>query len=313
MNTDFDLWGMQIDTAGEDSFSFCKKNGYIGVGWMLEKGVDKRGRIKEIYEGERGKFHTGAKSLIKRVSVGDFVWLKDSNDYYLAKVTSDWKQKPKGEQPWTTHDIGFYRDANWRETNIDESAVPGFVIRYFAGRPGTMKKLRTGVNIYSKRYTVHLFNHGEPSDGEGIEKMSKKVANSIDPSNTSLLDVFGPRELEDIVLVYLQSQGWRVITSSRPKARNLVECTLHRHSDTERETAYVQVKSGGGKVDVEDYYKLISDDTKVFIHQRDELKIGEEDMEYISPSDLLEYLGENIFEFDSMTIHKLAFALGIRE
>lgn len=313
MDVDFNLWGMQIDTAGKEPFSFCRNNGYIGIGWMLEEHVGERDQIREVYQEKHGKFHTGAKSLIKRVSVGDFVWLKNSDGYYLAKVTSEWKQKSKGEEPWTTHDIGFYRNADWRETQVDESAVPGFVIRYFAGRPGTMKRLSTGVNSHSKRYSLHLFNRGEPSELEDIEQVGQEVASAIEPNNTSLLDIFGPREVEDIVLVYLQSMGWRLIPSSRPKARNLVECTLHRHTDSGRETAYVQVKSGGGTINVEDYHRLVSESTRVFLHQRGEIEIDEGRLRYIPPSDLLEYLAKNIFEFDSMTIHKLAFALGIRE
>jgi hypothetical protein len=313
MDADFDVWGMHINTDGQDPFLFCKEKDYLGVGWMLDEDVNERNRIQEIYESEHGEFHTGAKSLIERVSGGDFVWIHESGGYYLAKVTSDWKQKSKGKEPWTTHDIGFYREADWRSTPIDESAVPGFVIRYFAGRPGTMKKMRTGVNKHSKQYIQELHDQGEPDEKTDLEQIGREVADEMEPTNEYLLNMLGPRELEDVVLVYLQSDDWRLIKSSRPKARGLVECTLHRHSGGERETAYVQVKSGEGSVEMEDYHNLATDTTRVFIHQKNSLVSDKETIEYISPADLLEYIGESILEFDSMTIHKLAFALGIRQ
>lgn len=275
------IWGLKIQPnsaeEGTTPYEFCKNQSppIIGTGWGLSERYDS---VEAALECHKSKGHTDQhgnvrfpiRAMLREVSVGDYIWVNEGSEYALCQVRSDWKQHPvnkhEGDE-WTRNDIHNYRLADWEV--IEPALVPGYVKRYFsAPRIPTMARPTGGKSESAKRYVGELFNDA-PSEVTDIVDLGD-VSSVVEGGKISeLFSLLDPVETEDLVLDYLQSNGWHIVKSSTSQSQPGIECVLRRVKDEIPQVGYVQVKSGNTTVDVEDYCELTSN-AIVYIHQYEE-------------------------------------------
>ncbi|WP_158293607.1 restriction endonuclease [Halorubrum sp. GN12_10-3_MGM] len=249
------------------------------------------------------------RAMIQRASGEDYVWVNEGSEYALCHIESDWKQHPVSTDEtdeWTRNDIHNYRDATWRI--IEPALVPGYIKRYFAApRVPTMARPKGGKTESAKRYTTELFNENPDQITEFVDLA--KVTEQVEKNDLSrVFDLLDPVETEDIVIDYLQSQGWHVVKSSTSRAQPGIECVLRR-VESEPETAYAQVKSGSSSVNVEELENL-TDDATVYIHQYEEPAAAlSENIVWVSPTQIQNHIVANPGYLPSHTLFKLQLGL----
>jgi Holliday junction resolvase-like predicted endonuclease len=135
------------------------------------------------------------------------------------------------------------------------------------------------------------------------------VSEQVEESSLSrLFDILDPVETEDIVIDYLQAQGWHVVKSSTSRSQPGIECVLRR-VESEPQTAYVQVKSGSASVNVNDFRELTENAT-VYLHQYEEPTSELPDgIVWISPARIRDHIKTNPGLLPSHTLFKLHLGL----
>lgn len=315
------VWGLKIQPnsaeEGTTPYEFCKTQSppIIGTGWGLSERYDS---VEAALERHKSKGHTDQhgnvrfpiRAMLREVSVGDYVWVNEGSEYALCQVKSEWKQHPVSEHEadeWTRNDIHNYRRADWRM--IEPALVPGYVKRYFsAPRTPTMARPTGGKSESAKRYVEELFRD-VPSEVTDIVDLDD-VSSVVEVSKISeLFGLLDPAETEDLVLHYLQSNGWHIVKSSTSRAQPGIECVLRRVKDGKPQVGYVQVKSGSATVDIDNYREL-ADNAIVYLHQYEEPASElPQNIRWVSPAKLRDYIVKYPGHLPSHTAFKLKLGL----
>lgn len=315
------IWALKIQPGGAEEgtnpYEFCKAQNppIIGIGWGISEEFEsaeealKQHQTRDSHTDQWGNVKFPIRAMLKKASIGDLVWVNEGSEYALCRVKSDWKQVSSSatqNEDWIRNDIHNYRLADWRL--VEPKFVPGYVKRYFsAPRIPTMARPDDGKNEPSKEYALTLFEKDPGNVGEVVDTsaLSPKINNTTTETFFNILD---PVETEDLVIDYLQSKGWHVVKSSTSKGQAGIECVLRR-VDEEPETAYVQVKSGKGTIDVDEYVDLAHTST-VYLHQRHPPDSSPPDgINWIEPEKLKTYLRRNPGYIPDHTLLKLDVAL----
>jgi len=175
---------------------------------------------------------------------GDLVWVNEGSEFAVCRVDGDWKADldldPQKKEDHDQNDIRNFREAEWKV--VPYPVVPGFVKRRFAGRGYTLSKMHIGDK--AKTITKHIFATDGFDDIE--QEVVKSVSSKLDSEENakSFLELLGPAEVEDVVLMSLQDKGWSVIKSTTSNSEAKIECELRRNDSDGIERAFLQVKSG---------------------------------------------------------------------
>lgn len=197
-------------------------------------------------------------NLVRRfgenAQIGDYVWHLDaSGRYRLCRIDGPYRYD--GSDQAKRVDCHHVRDVEWARDNdpatpgLNDSAVPGGVIRAFGGGPG-----QEFVRIHdeaARRFTPHLWAklHGEP-----LPKLE------ITPREV-LTKWLGPYEVEDLVYVWEQVAQGHVALRSPPDT-HVYEWTMIIREAQRR--CIVQVKSGETPVDLEKLAEAADDETDTY-------------------------------------------------
>lgn len=308
----FNVYKMRLDPGdadeGTDPFEFCKDEEVIGVGHRIyaDRSYETLDQVKQAhweYEAEyydpnnRSRFNNDEtldhelSYILEDMEEGDYVWVNRGNRYALCRVSGDWEVMPNVSQEdrerYDAHDIQNFREAEWSE--IPYFAVPGFVRSHFSGPFGTIKRMRTGVNHSTRDLIERLFEQDEYDQRDKFNLDA--IEAYIDEATTQeLTDLLGPIGTEDLVLLYLQSNGWKLVGSSMSKNQAEIECEMHRGD----EVGYVQVKSGNATIDPSDFEDY---EGTVYLFAGDDMDLGSyESICQISADDVFTYLRENTEE-----------------
>jgi hypothetical protein len=111
---------------------------------------------------------------------------------------------------------------------------------------GTLQAIGAGKHL--RRYSQWVFDN-QPS-GDNLEALYasldfealRKRLEEWSPQES--FKILGPDETEDVVGLYLQDSGWRMVKSSTYRNQRAVECEFVRAGESHVETGYMQVKSG---------------------------------------------------------------------
>lgn len=187
----------------ERSFAYCLENNLLGVGWRTESQCNTKD-WDEYYK-EASKLHENlqvCKYMKRWISAGDLVWTRDlSGQYYIAQVTSGWEYWASPEAKIDDIDLANIFRCNLQKVDID--AVPGKVIACF--RP--TRTLQEIADSKALEYSKHLWN-----------ELSKSSHYIVDKATYSdIFTMLDDEETEDLVFLYLQSQGWYIVLNSRKK------------------------------------------------------------------------------------------------
>lgn len=273
------VWRLNINPASNDDVDprrFCLDNDILGFGWPIESESDDvtweeyEAKAEEKYGGR--SWSTATNALYGRMEIGDLCWTRDHNgSYYLGEVTGPWKYEGGSEH--RNADIVNLRDCQWVEVGSPD-AVPGKVIDSL-NVGGTLQRV-TGDTIeeYSSLLYSRLAETGE----------NKR---SVDTDN--IFSLLHHEDCEDLVGLYLQENGYRLIPSTCKTGTVKYEYVL-KHRGT-GEKAYAQVKGGSVSLDAEDYETL---DGTVFLFTSGGDRRGTaSNVKFIEPSTIRAFMQES--------------------
>lgn len=262
----------------ETTFNYCLKNNILGVGWRTPS--NRHTKIWEEYSSEASRQYDNlnvCKYIQKWVSEGDLVWTRDAaGRYYLARVKSRWEYWISQEAVEQDIDVANVFRVEFKSVSID--AVPGKVVACFRATRSIQEIACSKAYEYSK----HLWN---TLAGTTVYEVNRSEFSDI----FMMLD---DEETEDLVFIYLQSQGWYVIPNSRKGDTMSFEYLAVNPLTGEK--ALTQVKTGRVPLDKDQY---IDCPEKVFLFQSDEFYTGTgaKNIECITRSSLLKLLTDSLF------------------
>jgi len=255
------------------TFDYCLKNGILGVGWRTSS--DRNTKKWDEYFAEASQEHDDlnvCKYIHREVHKGDLVWTRNpEGDYYIAQVTSGWEYWTTKESRRLDIDIANVFRCIFNKVSIYE--VPGKIVACFRA-PRTIQEI---ADERAWEYSRHLWN---VLSGKNIYPIDKATYSDI----FMMLD---DEETEDLVFLYLQSQGWYVIPNSRKGDSMSFEYLCC--NPVSAEVAGTQVKTGGTSLNKDDYTHYPH---KIFLFQSEELYSGKgaKNVTAISRKELLEFI-----------------------
>ncbi|WP_439028074.1 hypothetical protein [Haloarchaeobius sp. DT45] len=330
-DTDFSVYGMKLQPgaaeAGTDPFEFCKQEGVVGVGWGLDRRqfdtldevIENHREIRErrIEQGKEagrvlqdGRLNAALRHVLENMEPGDFVWVNEKNKFALCKIESDWavssNLSDEEFERFHKRDIQNFRHVDW--VDIPYSLVPGYVRRKFSRPFGTLKRMNTGIDEDSKQVILALHSQGELASDRSLdrEQIAKKLA-THEPER--VFNILGSDETEDIVISYLQSEGWRIIKSSTSSSQADIECEMRKERHGQSVAGYLQVKTGDASLDPDTYEKYSSDGEMIFFVQSGVDVENHNNMSALAPKKIYDYMVSDYNYLPSDSLLKLDFAL----
>lgn len=182
------------------------------------------------------------------------MWTRDSEgQYYLARVTSGWEYWASLEAKESDIDIANIFRCDLKKVKIDD--VPGKIVACFRAK----RTIQEVADNKAREYSRYLWNI---LSNERVYQIDKAAFNDI----FMMLD---DEETEDLLFLYLQSQGWYVVPNSRKGDTMSFEYFAVNPLNGEKASA--QVKTGKNVIDRDDY---IHCQQKIFLFQSNEHYVG---------------------------------------
>jgi hypothetical protein len=239
----------------QTTFDYCLKHGLLGVGWRTPSGNNTKDWDTYFSEASEEYDNLQLCAYIRKwVGEDDLVWTRDPHGrYYLARVNSGWEY-------WTTeeaeaNDIDIANIFRCTIKAVEPDMVPGKVVACFRA-PKTLQEV---ADPKAREYSKHLWNS---LSGEARYEIDAAVCSDI----FMLLDA---EETEDLVFLYLQHKGWRIVPNSRKADTMSFEYSAV--DPMTGEVALTQVKTGGTALNRDDYRQYSN---KIFLFQSNGLYHG---------------------------------------
>jgi hypothetical protein len=221
--------GVDWDAAKEHA----RDRGVVGVGWG-PSGVPDGAPIDNVLaavEATKGWSPTGPRMirrLAEHVAIGDLIWTRDGlGGYWLGRVEGPWRFDASPDAyVW---DLNNVRDCRWAPEPFRDYDIPGAVVRNFVGTGDTLRRI---LQRTACRVTEMLWDRVK----------DPCVPSPVFTATEALADLMDPTDVEDVVLLWLQAQGWLLLPSSRMRDTPVYEAAF-RHLD-DGALAVLSVKSG---------------------------------------------------------------------
>ena len=278
------------------TFAHCLANGVLGVGWRVEGLANTD--IWEVYEQAALPVHGSHREIRQpryiydNVGPGDLVWTRNPDGrYYLARVTAGWNYWTTPEGQKKNIDIANVFRCDFCKVELD--AVPGRVVSSFYGGRSIQRINDRRVRAYSQ----DLWN-----------RCADQKVYEVDVAEfPGIFAMLNSEETEDLMFLYLQSQGWYVVPNSRKRNTLRFEFML-AHSKT-GEKALTQVKTGDVPINADCY---ANDRQRIFLFQSNECYEGQcaDNVECISRCELADFLRDQIHLFPESFRRKLKLVAG---
>lgn len=166
--------------------------------------------------------------------------------------------------------------------------------------------MNSGVTEESKQVIEALHSQGNLDSDSSFERVAEKIERA---DTERVFDILGTSETEEIVISYLQSEGWRIIKSSTSNSQAEIECEMRKEEDCTSTAGYLQVKTGSASLSPESYTEYTEDGEMIFFVQSGlDVECGD-GMSAIDPETLHEYMVEECNYLANEPLLKLDFAL----
>lgn len=259
------------------TFAHCLAHSVLGVGWRVPELAPTS--VWSAYQKAAEPVHGRVQAcayMERWVKAGSLVWTRDGRgQYYLCRVTSGWEYWVTAASEAADIDIGNVFRCQFMPVPID--SVPGKVVASF-------RASRTLQEVADERafaYSKMLWN---TLSGTDTYVVNKAQFNDI----FMLLD---DEETEDLVFMYLQTQGWMVVPNSRKGDTMKFEFLTIRPDTGER--GLTQVKTGNTPLVVDDFETRSE---HIFLFQANSVYVGDPrpGMTFIPRADLDTFLRSNV-------------------
>lgn len=221
-------------SKSKKSFEYCISSGLLGVGWRaneVDTSLEWEDYVSSFREHQTHKLPSRVSYIRKRIKVDDLVWTRDtSGKYYVAKVLSGWEYLASDEAR-AVDIVNVFRCDFVAIEDVDQ--VPGKVISNFRAS----RTIQSVSNPDIEHYTRWLWNKLSKTNHFQLDRHERK---------NSFFDYLNDEDIEDIIFVKLQIDGWIVVPGSRKKDTMKYEFYLINRCTGER--AIVQAKSGNTKL-----------------------------------------------------------------
>ena len=261
------------------SFDYCLDNGVLGLGWPLDT-PHNSDLTWEQYENLATKKYgkndlSRVRNLHEKVRPDDLIWTRDkSGKFYLAKVTSTWKyvDTEESRKADITNIVGCQFQPVPRADD-----VPGKIVAHFRAPMAIQCVTEPTATSYSR----WLWNYLTESQDYSVEH----------GDSDNLFALLGSETTEDVIFIYLQTNGWLILPNSRKADTMRYEFTAKKRDGNV--TAVVQVKTGNTPLNVDDYANA---DDYVFLFQSNGNYKGNNlaGVECLRPSDIERFIREHI-------------------
>lgn len=334
-NLDFTVYAMKLQPNKETGFfEPCREEEVIGTGWDPKQSCDSPAEIEEAHRqvhpnvdqkrvNKGGTLYYPIRYIVKEMedesgdTPADYVWVNEDAEFALCKITSECttshdvsemlRNKLTDEDGTAIHNI---RHVEWIDIPVE--FVPGYVKRKFTGRFGTLNKFNKGVDDDAKRvikklHSVSNFDNERTVDFEALESKLDSIGSG------KLFSILDADDTEELVLDYLQSDGWRITKYSTGDSQAKYECELRRVTEGARQTGFVQVKSGDATLDPSEFSEL-ADQGQVFLFSspdddgENQLNVDQHNITNIEPAELREHLQDNLLWLPTPTLLRLSFS-----
>lgn len=263
------------------AFSYCLRKEILGVGWQVEVPTEtnltwdmyEQLALKKFSPEERRGFDY----LYKNVKTDDLIWTRNkTGDYYLAQALSPWEYFDT-EDGRRADIVNIVRCKIQRVPLADD--VPGKVVACFRPRRAIQRINDSTVALYSKLLWNQLSE-------------SEYYPRQINDSH-NIFAYLDSKTTEDVIFIYLQTEGWLMIPNSRQTdTMNYEYIAISRHN---YDRAVVQVKTGHTPLSSEREEWSSSAD-QVFLFQANGNYLGSEhpDVHRLMPEDIEVFMWNNV-------------------
>jgi hypothetical protein len=229
---------------GYDPFDYCKENNFISLGWAHY--YSDRPSATTIEEAKEAAYTynkvaswpSALRTLMEKVEIGDHVWIHQRGKYFLCKVIEGFAIGAAIHEEFEENDLGHARRAIWVE--VPQELISGTVQR------GTIAK-RMIQRIYlsekEAEYNELLFKNLSANSTwrpEINDTQFPAILSKPDSRDTTF-SLMTPDDVEDMVAMYLQDKGWKIIKSTCFRSKPEYEFSMLHSSG---QYGAVQVKSG---------------------------------------------------------------------
>jgi hypothetical protein len=282
------VWRIHIRPGGgdpsithADCINVCLRKGILGVGWGLPATPADPFDPREVwklasdpengYERQSLNSFSYALNSLTSINQGDLLWTRDTRGmYYLGRVTGPYRYTD--DEDCQAVDLCNVVPTELRQVGTP-SAVPGKIVSAFRP-PRTVQRIN-GRSV--TRYSEYLWSvlNDEPTPGL---------------KNQNVFDFLDAEELEDVIFVMLQNDGYVVFPNGRKGDTMSYEYVLRERSSGKE--VVTQVKSGKTPVD----FQKLPENISAIVFQPNGYFRGEKpsNVKIVSPDKLLQFMKDHI-------------------
>ena len=256
------IWRLHLKSAAEkgcDPGEFCIQTGVVGFGWPVEPDEDdlpwdayySRAKAKYLDTGESVGW-TAAANGIKAMRHRDLCWTRtESGKYWLGRIVGEWRYRNGPE--FRRADVLNVRACEWSCVG-DVHEVPGKIINSLRASRTLQRVEGDDIRLFSM-FSSNALHAGNSYDLPGTD--------------CDLFNLLSPEDCEDLVGIFLQSEGYILFPGTCRADSKQFEFIL-RHRETGRYAA-AQVKQGDAVICDQNYCQFDGD---VFVFQTNGNYIG---------------------------------------
>jgi hypothetical protein len=229
-------------TRIEEARAFCFENEWVGIGWDVNGAPQ---TPQDYCEAAAARYCNGswrtAHKLLRRAATNDLVWSQSiRTGYWIGRLTDGPNWQYRDDEPFSDFDLYQVRHCHWENIGTIDN-VPTTVRNCFAGSGMTFCRIRAGNILNGEAITEYLSSRAYvDAGGDGLDAPELDIADRPE-TLCQVLQLIAHDDLEDIVGLYLQQQGWWIVPSTAKRGTANTEFVLRNAAGN---TAYVQVKSG---------------------------------------------------------------------
>ncbi|KXG78400.1 hypothetical protein AN618_04660 [Fervidicola ferrireducens] len=213
----------------KDPAKFCFEKGIVAIGWSVPGKPLSKEEYWEMGKGIYAKDNQwvrAATPFLFQMKENDLVWLKDFEGfYYLGRIEGEWHYRDEPE----FLQVGLPNARKCKLFKVGSDA-PGSIEHGF----------RTGSIVQKiNDFSAHLFSR------ISYNRLSGEEFYTVEEDFLEKTDVFGlltNSELEDVVALFLQRDGYYVIPSTFNTEENYNFQMVHQSTG---EKAFVRISSNG--------------------------------------------------------------------